>query len=130
MGDALLMVGAGLYYASLVTGAWREIGAPPPAMIAVAFVILVVVGSVIAQIVLAVTDAKGANAPADERERPIIARAGNWSGVVLGFGVVTSLLHFMVHGDGNLLFHSVMASLIVSTIAEYGFEIVLLRRAG
>lgn len=126
---AALIGAAGIYYAHLVVAAWREIGAPPPPMLVIAFVILVVVGSVVAQVILAVTDPKNAEQPADERERPIIDRAGNWSGLVLGAGTVTSLLHYLAHGDGNLLFHTVMASLIVSSIAEYGFQIALMRRA-
>ncbi len=90
--------------------------------------ILVIVASIIAQTTLAVLQPKDANAPADERERPLLDRAGNWSGIVLGVGAVTSLLHFVYHGDGNLLFHSIMGSLILSQIAEYAFQIFLFRR--
>ena len=46
-----------------------------------------------------------------------------------GFGAVGSLLHYLQHGNGDLLFHSVLASLIVSQIAEYAFQIALLRRS-
>jgi hypothetical protein len=44
---------------------------------------------------------------------------------VLGSGVLLSLGHYLVHGDGNMLFHLTMASLIVSQITEYGLQIVL-----
>lgn len=127
---AVLMSLAGLYYLNLVVGASRELGAPaPPVGIFITYVVLVVIVSVAAQVVLALSAPKEANAPADERERPQLQRAGNWSGLVLGVGAVTSLLHYLQHGDGNLLFHSVMGSLVVSQVAEYAFQIVLLRRS-
>jgi hypothetical protein len=121
---------AGLYYLNLVVGASRALGAPaPPVGIFVAYVVLVVIATVAAQVGLAIASPKDADAPADERERPVLQRAGNWSGLVLGLGTVTSLLHFLNHGDGNLLFHMVLGSLIVSQVAEYAFQIVLLRRS-
>jgi hypothetical protein len=118
---AALMTAAGLFYLNLVVGASRDLGGvAPPIGIFIAYTLLVVVGSIVAQ---------EANAPADERESPLLQRAGNWSGVVLGFGAVTSLLTFLVHADGNLLFHMVLGSLIVAQIAEYSFQIALLRRS-
>jgi len=71
---------------------------------------------------------KEASAPADERERPLLDRAGHRSGLLLGTGAVASLLNFLQHGNGNLLFHMMMGSLILSQLAEYGFQIALLRR--
>ncbi len=127
---AALMILAGLYYLNLVVGASRQLGAPaPPVGIFIAYVVLVVIATVAAQVGLAVASPKEADAPADERERPVLQRAGNWSGTVLGAGAVTSLLHFLQHGDGNLLFHMVLGSLIVSQIAEYVFQIALFRRS-
>ena len=127
---ALVMAAAGLYYLKLVMAASSHIGATaPPIGILIAYVVLVVVGSVIAQATLAISSPREANAPADERERPALDRAGNWSGYVLAAGAVTSLLHFLAHGDGFLLFHMIMGSLIVSQIAEYVFQILLLRRS-
>lgn len=89
---------------------------------------LLVIGSVVAQVGLALTDTKGADCPPDERERPIIHKAGNWSGTVLGTGIISSLMLYLWRGDGNLLFHAAMASLILAAVAEYAFQIVLLRR--
>jgi hypothetical protein len=127
---AALMALAGLYYLSLVVGASRQLGATaPPVGIFIVFVVIVVAGSVAAQILLAVSAPKEASAPADEREGPLLQRAGNWSGLVLGAGAVTSLLQYLQHANGNLLFHMVMGSLIVSQIAEYVFQIALLRRS-
>ena len=124
-----LMIVAGLYYWRMVGAASQTIGATAPAAIVIGFVILVVVGSVVAQILLAVSAPKEANSPADERERRVQASAGNWSGVVLAVGAVLSLGHYMVRADGNMLFHLVMASLIVSQIAEYALHIILVRRS-
>jgi hypothetical protein len=125
-----LMTVAGLYYLNLVVGTSRELGGiAPPVGIFIAFTVLVVIGSVVAQVALAVSSPREANAPADERERPLLQRAGNWSGIVLGLGAVTSLLYFLVHADGNLLFHMVLGSLIVSQVAEYALQITLLRRS-
>ena len=59
----------------------------------------------------------------------MLQRAGNWSGTILGLGMVTALLHYLQHGNGNLLFHTMLGSLIVSQIAEYAFQIALLRRS-
>ncbi|MEA3064673.1 MAG: hypothetical protein QOJ27_1119 [Sphingomonadales bacterium] len=127
---AVLMSLAGLYYLNLAVGASRALGAPaPPVGIFIAYVILVVIASVAAQVGLALSAPKEANAPADERERPLLQRAGNWSGIVLGAGTATALLYYLQHGNGDLLFHMVMGSLIVSQIAEYGFQIALLRRS-
>lgn len=127
---AVLMSAAGLYYLERVVGAWRAGGVDAPAQgPLIAYVILVVIGSVIAQAALASTSPKEANAPADERERPALDKAGHWSGIVLGVGAVGALFHFLYYGDGNMLFHLVMGSLIVSQIAEYGFQILLLRRS-
>ncbi len=121
---------AGLYYLNLVVGASWDLGAPaPPVGIFIAYVVLVVIATVAAQVGLAIASPKEADAPADERERPVLQRAGNWSGMVLGLGAVTALLHYLQHGNGDLLFHTVLGSLIVSQIAEYVFQIVLLRRS-
>jgi hypothetical protein len=124
---AAVMTVAGLYYFQIVRGASQALGETAPPV--VAFVVVIVVASIVAQIVLALSAPKEANAPADERERLIHQRAGHWSGLVLATCAVVSLGHFMVHDDGNMLFHLVMASLIVAQIAEYGFQILLVRRS-
>lgn len=121
---------AGLFYLAMVirqSADGAAILGPMP--IIIAYVVLLVAGSVIAQATLGGASPKEANAPPDERERPLLDRAGNWSGVVLAAGAVTSLLHFLARGDGNLLFHMVMGSLILAQVAEYGFQILLLRRS-
>jgi hypothetical protein len=125
-----LMALSGLYYLHLVITVSGTIGETElPMRVLIAYVVLVVVGSVVAQVTLAVSHPKEANAPADERERPVLDRAGNVSGIVLGFGAVSSLLHFLYNGDGALLFHMIMGSLIVSQVVEYGLQITFLRRS-
>ena len=125
----LLMIAAGTYYLIVLWGAWRELGTPPPPAALVPFVIAVVVGSVVVQIVLALSSPKEASAPADERERSVQQVAGNWSGLILAAGAASSLGHFLVYSDGNMLFHLVMGSLIVAQIADYAFQILLVRRS-
>lgn len=124
----LLMMAAGLYYFYLVSAASRALGQTAPPAIVVAFVILIVIGAIVGQTVLALSARKEANAPVDEREYQVQLRAGSWSGLVLATGAVLALGHFMVRGDGNMLFHLVIASLIVAQIADYAFQILLARR--
>lgn len=124
-----MMLGAGLFYLNLALAASKGVGSTPPPIAAfLPFTLLVIVASVVAQTMLAILMPKEANAPADERERPALDRAGHWSGLVLGAGVVSSLLFFFQHQDGFLLFHTIMGSLILSQIAEYAFQITLIRR--
>lgn len=127
---AALTAAAGLYYLRLLLGAAHAPGAAaPPLGMFVAYTLLVVFGSVAAQAALALLSPRDAAAPADERERPLLQRAGNWSGRLLAAGAVVSLLFFLVRGDGNLLFHMLLGSLIVAQVAEYGFQIALFRRS-
>lgn len=125
---AVLMTVAGIYYLRMVLEAVRATGEAPLGALT-PYVGLVVVGSIIIQTILAVLMPKEADAPADERERPLLDRAGNWSGYVLAGGALGGLSNYLVHGDGNILFHFVLGSLIASQIAEYAFQIFLFRRS-
>jgi hypothetical protein len=125
----LVMVVTGLFYLNVAIGTSGGMGRiVPPLTVFVPYVGLVVIASIVAQTTMAVLSPREANAPADERERLVLDRAGNWSGSVLGIGAVTSVLHFLYHGDASLLFHMVMGSLILSQVAEYTLQIALLRR--
>ena len=124
-----LMAVTGLYYFSSVRSASQALGTTAPAAVAIVFVMLVVIGSIIAQVVLALISPREASATADERERLVAQRAGHWSGLVLASCAVTALGHFLVRGHGYMLFHLITGSLIVSQIAEYAFQIALLRRS-
>jgi hypothetical protein len=122
---ALLLTFAGGVYFVAVREASLAIGATAPAVVVLGFVVLVVVGSFVTHLVLALASPRQASAPTDERDRQVLHRAGHWSSYVLGVGVMLSLGHYLVRGDGNLLFHLTMASLIVAQIAEYGLQIAL-----
>jgi len=124
-----LMAVTGTYYLLIVRMASQALGETAPAAVAIGFVILVVIGSIALQVVLAISSPREANEPADERERLVAQRSGSWSGLVLATCVVAALGHFLVRGDGSMLFHLVMGSLIVSQIAEYALQIFLSRRS-
>ena len=127
---AVVTIAAGLYYLNLVVAGSRGLAeAPAPVGIFISYTILLVVASVAAQVLLALLSPKEASAPADERERPLLHAAGHWSGILLGFGAVASLLSFLAYRDGNLLFHMLLGSLIVSQVAEYALQIALFRRS-
>jgi hypothetical protein len=127
---ALILTAAGFFYFDKVVRISAALGetAPPMMGLVIAYVVMIVIASVIVMSVLAGTSAKEADAPADERERRIQDRAGNWSGYVLAVPLLGALWHFSVNMDGNMLFHLSFLSLMVSQIAEYVFQIVLYRR--
>ncbi len=127
---AILMTSAALYYLTLFSAASRAVGTTVPSLaIFIPYVIFVVAASVVAQVALALFSPKEASAPADERERIVEHRAGNWSGIVLSVLVVSALGNFIVYNDGTLLFHLIMGGLMTSQISDYIFRIILLRRS-
>lgn len=93
------------------------------------FTILVVLVAIIGHAVTAALAPSDANAPLDERERQIVVRAGHFSGYVLGFGVISALGVYLIAHNGDLLFYTVFASLLLSQIVEYLTQIVLYRTA-
>lgn len=127
-GMGALMLVTGLWYLSLARAVPGD--APAVAQIGplVPYVLAVVVGSIVVQVVLALAAPREADRPADERERAAIDRAGNWAGYVLAAGAVGGALNYLVHGNGNWLFGWVIGALIVAQIAEYAFQIWLFRR--
>ena len=62
------------------------------------YVLAVIVLSIVAQTILALSSPKEANAPADERERAAIDLAGHWSGVVLGVLAIASCITAKLSG--------------------------------
>lgn len=119
-----IMIATGLFYADLV------MSAPQAPVIGplIPYVLAVIVLSIVAQVVLAITSPKEADVPADERERVAIDRAGNLSGVVLGVGVITAVIMYIGGWTPTMLVHAIVGALIVSTIAEYGLQIFYFRR--
>ncbi|AKH44065.1 hypothetical protein FHS61_001383 [Altererythrobacter atlanticus] len=121
----------------LVTGAWyfsiaARLPADAPAVAQIGpmipYVLAVVIGSIVVQIVLAAMSPREAGREADERERVALDRAGNWSGYVLAVGAVAGALHYVVLGNGNVMFLWVIGALIAAQVAEYGLQIWFFRR--
>ncbi len=107
---------------------WRSGAAPPVDRHLIKVAVASIVGSIIVQAMLAARSPGEADLPADERERLFALRASHWSGLVLAAGAVASLLNYLVHQNGDLLFHGILLSLLVATIAEQGVQIWLYRR--
>lgn len=126
----MILIVGGMFYFNMVWKASQALGdvAPPIIPFVIAYVVVIVIASIIAVVVIAISSPTEANAPADERERRAESRAGHVSGYVLGIGVITGLLHYSVSMDGNMLFHTIFASLMLSQISEYGLQIWYYRR--
>ncbi|MEO9970299.1 MAG: hypothetical protein ABJG15_10860 [Hyphomonadaceae bacterium] len=126
---SLVLILAGAFYAWEVVGHGRALSAVPPPSIklAVVYIGFVIIGSVIGASSVAAHNTEEADAPADERERIAIDKAGYWSGYVLAAGAVAGVLHYWTHQDGNVMFHLVVAALMLSQIAEYAYQIILFR---
>lgn len=129
---AIILTAAGFFYFDKVVRISAAIGetAPPMIGLVIAYVVVIVIASIIVMSVLAGTAGKEADAPADERERRIQDKAGNWSGYVLAVPLLGGLWHYSAGMDGNMLFHIAFLSLMLSQIAEYVFQIILYRRGG
>jgi hypothetical protein len=127
---ATILTGGAAFYLNMVISASRALGqtAPPIIGFVIAYVVVIVIASVILMSVLAAPSPSEANAPADEREKIIGDKAGNWSGYVMVVPALGALWHYSVNGDGNMLFHLVFLSLMLGQIAEYAFQIILYRR--
>ncbi len=122
---AAVMLLTGLCYAWQVAQAGSR--AELPAF--VGYTIVVIVLSIVVHTGLALANRQEANAPRDERERLATALAGYRSGLALAGMVATSATVFAMIGDGRLLFHLVIGSLIVAQIGAYANEAWLLRRS-
>jgi hypothetical protein len=126
---ALISGIAGLWYLNTLVAIASEAGTTPaPLGLLIRYVIVIVVASIVAQVTLAVITPTEAEAPADERERLVLDRAGSQAGDVLTFGLLVSLGWFLMLRDGNLLFHMAFVSLIVAQTAQYLLLAVRLRR--
>ena len=123
-----LMLAAGIMWLQFALAVPGD--APPLAQLGplMPFLLLVIVGSIAIQIVLSITMVREVARPADERERPLIDKAGHWSGMVLAVTVVGGVMNYLWTGQGTVLFQWVTGGLILSQLAEYAFQIVLFRR--
>ncbi|NVK89393.1 MAG: hypothetical protein HWE13_14750 [Gammaproteobacteria bacterium] len=121
---------AGAIYFSSVIHLSLEIGEiiPPLLPSLVIYTVIVVAMAAGSHIVIALLNPKEANAKLDERERAIFDRAGHWSGVVLGFGVVMALGWYLFSYDGHLMFYAILLTLMVAQLIEYFLRIAFYKR--
>jgi len=128
---SLALAIGGMFYFTTVSDLSAEASqlAPPMIPVIVAYTVILVILAILGHIAIAVFSPKEANAPLDEREREIFARAGNFAGIVFGIGVITSLGMYLFSYSGDALFYSVFASLMFSQLAEYAARIFLYRVA-
>ena len=122
-----LLVGGGLTF-EVVQGFNSTSQWPPAVSVFTRLTMGLIVLSIIGQIALALVDRKPANRPADEREKTIQQRADAYSGILLGVLIVSSLMTYLVHQHGDLLFLMALLSLVVAQAAEYVVEIIGYRR--
>ena len=124
------LIVSGLLYSFAMVAAWQAIGhAPPPnigfpIMLTVPIVAIAILGHAFA----AIGNPSNANEPEDERARQIVWRAGNLSGALLGLFVMLMIGVFAIWGDGRVIFHALVLSLLISQLAEYLLTIWFYRR--
>lgn len=123
-----VMVLTGLFYLSIVANMPADVPAIAQLGPLVPYVIAVVVLSTVVQVALAIWTPEEAEAPADEREKIALDRAGHWSGFVLVVVAIHGALQYLWTGEGNILFQWVIGALILSQVAEHAFQIALFRR--
>lgn len=126
---ALLLGGA--LYCQMVAGISAESGqlAQPLIPIVAVYTATLVVVSILGHVAIAVFGPKEANSNVDERDRRISDRAGHVSSYVFGVGVVLSLGFYLISHDGDVLFYSVFACLMIGQLAEYIIRIFFYRTA-
>lgn len=126
---SVALVLCGVSYFNVVSAMTAEIDqlAPPNMGFIIRYTVSLIAVAIIGHIAIAIFSPKDANAPLDERDKTVLYRAGHYSGYVLGFGVVTSLGHYLFNPSGDILFYAVFASIMVSQLSEYLFQILLYR---
>ncbi|MEL6324986.1 MAG: hypothetical protein AAFQ84_12230 [Pseudomonadota bacterium] len=126
---ALLTLAGGFYAWEVIGAALALNAAPPPSIkLALVYLTIVIIGAIVGNATLALNNPEDADAPADERERQIIDKAGHWSGYVVAIGAAWGAVHYWAQQDADFMFHAVVAGLMLSQIADYVFQIVLYRR--
>ena len=123
---ALLGAG-GLYTGSVLSAFFTAGGILPPGRLAILFVVLLVLISIVTHIAVAISAPSEAEETRDERDKTALHFAGNWSGIALGIGTITSLLAYLVVRDGDLLFHCMFLSLIVASLVDYVMRLIAYR---
>ncbi|MEL7033278.1 MAG: hypothetical protein AAGL97_04265 [Pseudomonadota bacterium] len=126
----IILIVTGVSYYSLVFRASAALGATvaPMLPLMIGYVVFLVAMAIIAAIAISIMKPSEASASLDEREKLIQFKGEAWAGRFMGFLVLCALLDFGLNGDGNRLFHTIFAILIISQIAEYGLQIFFYRR--
>lgn len=127
MSLALLLAGAAYFVVVAQMSAALGQIAPPLVPLIVVYVVALTLIAAFGHAIVAALAPKEAHAASDERDRLIVFRAGSFSGVVLGLGIVCAMGTYLVTMSGNALFHGVLASLMIAQLAEYLRQIVLYR---
>lgn len=123
-----LMCATGVHYLkTYIVATKAHGGVSPPLEVFIPYAAFVVVASIVVQVVLASFAPKEADRPPDERERPLLWRAGHWAGLLQGGLCVAAVLYVGHSGDTAILFHLIVGGLIISQIVEYGLQIAFLR---
>ena len=124
-------------YAYIIWQRSIDLGAvvAPDAVSFITYVVVIVVMSALAFIIIASRDAAktdGDEAPIDgydERDRMIGDMANSQSYHVTSVGIYISLLAFIVHGSGNVLFYSVLGALALGEISMCLLRVFYYNRA-
>lgn len=123
-----LIIGGGFYFAAVSEVAVAaDLTTLPLIPILIAYVMIIVLVAIIGHGAAAISTPNEANTPIDERERDIIHRAAHWGGTALAGSILLSLGVFLLSGSGVLLFHAVLASLMLGQLADYAAQIILFR---
>ncbi len=128
MAIALTLLGFIYGQGVVVETSLRGETAPPNIGLISSLTLILIIGAIVGHILVSALDIDGVDADGDERDTSINRRSGNIAGYVLGFGIFGGLAHFYIHGDGNMLFHIGVASLIISQISQDILSIIFYRR--
>lgn len=122
---------SGLSYAGAVVNLSADLGelAPPSIPLLIKFTIVLILISIVGHALIAAFRPGETSDRLDEREKRVHDKAGNWSGIVLGIGVIGALVNYLAFGNGDLLFYGVVASLFIAQLAEYVFQLAMTKLA-
>lgn len=126
---SVALFAGGAFYFKVVAAASAALGelAPPIMPTLVIYAVILTVIAVVGHIIIAAFAPDDANEATDEREKRANDRAGHLSGYVLGVGVLLALGLYLFTYDGNVMFYVLFGSLMLSQMAEYGIQVLLLR---